>query len=201
MIVDLSKIGMEKGVQYECIITTLNSENINHAAPIGILYSGNNTIICRIFKGSETLENITNRRKFIVNVTHNPELFLLSTLGNLPEDYFNEDNSIKNIDAYFKCEVEQLHEAKKQSDPVRTSYAAIVIKAKANELIINKPVKAFNRGFGYVIESLSNLSRKDIVDDDKKEEYLINFKEARRVVNKIGYKEDVIAMNMIKKEY
>ena len=138
MIVDLSKIGMEKGVQYECIITTLNSENINHAAPIGVLCSGNNTIICRIFKGSETLENIISQRKFTVNVTHDPELFLLSTIGNLPVDYFNDDNSVKNIDAYFKCEVEELHEAKKQSDPVRTSYEAIVIKAKVNELIIKK---------------------------------------------------------------
>ena len=66
--------------------------------------------------------------------------------------------------------------------------------------MINKPVKAMNRGFGYVIESLANLTRFDLVEDVKKEEYLIRFREANRVVRKIGYKEDIKAMNEIKKE-
>ena len=57
-----------------------------------------------------------------------------------------------------------------------------------------------NRGFGYVIESLANLTRFDLVEDVKKEEYLIRFREANRVVRKIGYKEDIKAMNEIKKE-
>ncbi len=201
MNVDLSKIGMEKGVQYETIITTSNSEGARHAAPIGILYSGNNIVICRIFKGSETLNNIVSQKEFIVNITHNPELFVLSTTGNLSEDYFNEDNSIRNIDAYFKCDVIGLKEAKKRSDPVRTSYEAIVIKSKVTELIINKQIRAFNRGFGYLIESLSNLTRKSIVDGDKQNEYKTNFKEARRVVNKVGYKDEITSMNKIKREY
>ena len=50
-------------------------------------------------------ENIISQRKFIVNITHDPEIFMLSTLGNLSEDYFNEDNSLKCAEAYFKCEV------------------------------------------------------------------------------------------------
>ena len=67
-------------------------------------------------------------------------------------------------------------------------------------MVIDKPVKAMNRGFGYVIESLANFTRFDLVDDEKRKEYMIRFKEAYRVVLKVGRKEDIKAMNEIKKE-
>jgi hypothetical protein len=108
--------------------------------------------------------------------------------------------SIKCADAYFKCEAFKFTEAVKQSDPIKKKGEAIVFKSEATELIINKPTKAINRGFGYVIESLANLTRFDLVNDEKKEEYLTNFKEANRVVLKVGRKEDIKAMREIKKE-
>ena len=66
--------------------------------------------------------------------------------------------------------------------------------------MINKPTQAMNRGFGYVIESLADLSRFDMAGEDKKEEYLKKFREANRVVTKVGYREDIKAMGEIKKE-
>ena len=154
---NLNLIGMEKGRQYETIITTKNSKNIKNAAPIGVICAGENKILNRIFKGSHTLENIISQKEFIVNITHDPNLFTVSLLGNLPEEYFNE-------------------------------------------LVINRPTHAMNRGFAYVIESLANLTRFDMVNDDKKEEYIKRFREANRVVVKVGYKEDIKAMHEIKKE-
>lgn len=198
MEIDLNLIGMKKGKQYETIITTKNYDNVQNAAPIGVICSGKDKILCRIFKGGKTLDNILTQKEFVVNITHDPELFMLSTLGNLPEDYFNSDNSIKNIDAYFKCEVISFKEAVKQSDPIKKKGEAIVIKSEATELVINNDIKAFNRGFGYVIESLSNYSRFDLVEKDKKQEYIKAFKEANRIVRKIGYKEDIVSMNAIK---
>ena len=191
---------MEKGRQYETIITTKNNDNTKNAAPIGVLYAGNNIIINRIFKGSHTLDNIISQKEFIVNITHRPDIFTISTLGNLPQDYFNDDITLKCADAYFKCEVISLKEAIKQSDPIKKKGEAIIIKSKVTELVINKPTKAMNRGFGYVIESLANLTRFDLVGDEQKEHYLTRFKEANRVVRKIGYKEDITAMKEIKKE-
>ena len=198
--VNLSTIGMKKGKQYETIVSTQNSQNVKNAAPIGILCSGDDTVVCRIFKGRKTLDNILSQKEFIVNITHDPELFMLSTIGNLPEDYFNENGSIKNVDAYFKCEAVSFKEAVKQSDPIRKKGEAIVIKSTVTELIINHDVKALNRGFGYVVETLTNFTRFDLVDDKQKEEYLKKFREANRVVRKIGYPEDIQAMNEIKKE-
>lgn len=200
MQIDLSLIGMEKGRQYETVITTENCEKIKNAAPIGVLCSGPDMILNRIFKGSHTLENIISQRKFIVNITHDPEIFMLSTLGNLSEDYFNEDNSLKCAEAYFKCEVISLSEAVKQSDPIKKKDEAIVIKSKVTDMIIKQPTHAMNRGFSYVIESLSNLTRFDMVGEEQKEEYLNRFREAFRVVRKVGYKEDIKSMKIIKEE-
>lgn len=200
MQIDLSLIGMERGKQYETIITTHNSENVQNAAPMGVICSGPDKVVCRIFKGSHTLDNICSQREFIVNITHNPELFYKSTLGNLPEDYFTDDDSIKDIDAYFKCEVTSLKEAVKRSDPIKSKGEAIIIKADVIELIVNNNIKAFNRGFGYVVESLSNYSRFDLVDEIKKQSYIESFREAKRVVRKIGYREDIEAMKAIEEK-
>ena len=200
MEIRLSTIGMEKGRQYETIITTKNEDGTKNAAPIGVLCAGENKIVSRIFKGSHTLDNIVREKEFVVNITHDPELFEISTIGNLPQNYFNDNLSIKCADAYFKCEAISFTEAVKQSDPIKKKGEAIVFKSEATDLIINKPAKAMNRGFGYVIESLTNLTRFDLVDDAKKEEYLTHFKEANRVVLKVGRKEDIKAMRKIKKE-
>ena len=200
MEIDLALIGMEKGKQYETIITTNNCEIVQNAAPIGVICSGKDKILCRIFKGGRTLDNIISQREFIVNITHDPELFTLSTIGNLPESYFNQDNSIKDVDAYFKCKVISLSEAVKQSDPIKKNSEAIVIKSEVTELVINKKINAFNRSFSYVIESLANFTRFDLVDETQKQHYLNRFREANRVVRKVGNKREKQAMGEIKKE-
>ncbi len=200
MQIDLSKIGMEKGHQYETIITTADIDGNLNAAPIGVLCRGSDKVMCRIFKGIRTLDNIISQREFVVNITHDPLLFTWSLLDNLMEEDFNEDKSIKNVDCYFKCEVTDLKEAVKQSDPIRKKSEAIVIKADVCELVINNPVNAYNRAFGYVIESLTNYSKLDLVDYEKREYYLDSFREAYRVVRKVGSKMDKKAMENIKKK-
>lgn len=198
MEIDLTKISMFKGQQYETIITTINDDGSLNAAPIGILCRGKDKVMCRIFKGSHTLENIISQKEFIVNICENPELFTWSLLDNPEKDDFSEDQSIKNVNAYFKCKVTSIKEAVKQSDPVKKKSEANVIKADVCKLIIRNPVKAYNRSFSYVVECLANFSRIDIVDDEKRKYYLDSFKEARRVVKKVGSKQDKEAMDMIK---
>lgn len=200
MQVDLSSVGMEKGKQYETIISTRNEKGISNAAPIGVICAGENIILNRIFKGSTTLNNILEQREFVVNVTHDAELFTLATLGNPDESFFNEDNSLKIADAYFRCEVISFTQAVKQSDPVKKRDEAIVIKSKAVEIKINRPVRALNRSFGYVVESLTDLMRFDMAGEKEKLSYLDRFREANRIVNKVGYKEEKLAMKEIKKE-
>ena len=200
MEIDLNLIGMDKGKQYETIITTVNCENVQNAAPIGVLCSGKDTILCRIFKGGKTLNNIISQREFTVNITHDPELFTLSTIGNLSPEYFSNDNSLRGVDAYFKCEVISIKEAVKQSDPIRKKGEANVIKSKVTEMVINEEVQALNRAFSCLIETLANFARFDLVDEEKKQYYLTRFRECSRVVNKVGGKEEKQSMGEIKKE-
>lgn len=200
MEINLNLIGMDKGKQYETIITTVNCENVQNAAPIGVLCSGKDTILCRIFKGGKTLNNIISQREFTVNITHDPELFTLSTIGNLSPEYFSNDNSLRGVDAYFKCEVISIKEAVKQSDPIRKNGEANVIKSKVTDMVINKEVQAFNRAFSCLIETLVNFTRFDLVDEEKKQYYLTRFRECSRVVNKVGGKEEKQSMGEIKKE-
>ena len=174
MEIDLNLIGMNRGKQYETIITTANCENVQNAAPIGVLCSGKDTILCRIFKGGKTLNNIISQREFTVNITHDPELFTLSTIGNLSQEYF--------------------------SDPIRKNGEANVIKSKVTDMVINKEVQAFNRAFSCLIETLANFTRFDLVDEEKKRYYLTRFRECSRVVNKVGGKEEKQSMGEIKKE-
>ena len=201
MEINLSSIGMEKGRQYETIITSKNADGTYNAAPIGVICSGPAKVVCRIFKGSHTLENIIYQKEYFVNITHDSEIFRMSTLGNLPQDYFTDDGRLKCGEAYFKCEVTSFKEAVKQSDPIKKKGEAIVFKAEVTELVKNKDTKAYNRGFGYVIESLANYTRFDIVDAEKKEEYIKDFREAYRVVKKVGHNDDIEAMQKIKEEY
>ncbi|MBQ2665261.1 DUF447 domain-containing protein [Methanobrevibacter sp.] len=197
---DLNLMGMERGRQYETIITTKNADGSKNAAPIGVICAGEDKVITRIFKGSHTLDNMVREKEFIVNITHDPELYTVSLLGNLPQEYFNDDYSLKCVDAYFKCETINFTEAVKQSDPIKKKEEAIVIKSEVRDMVIRKEIKAMNRGFGYVIESLANLTRFDLVGDAQKEIYITRFKEANRVVLKVGRKEDIKAMHEIKKE-
>ena len=60
---NLNLIGMEKGRQYETIITTKNSKNIKNAAPIGVICAGENKILNRIFKGSHKIGRASCRER------------------------------------------------------------------------------------------------------------------------------------------
>ena len=206
MEINLSSVGMEKGIQYETIITTQSSDGKKNAAAIGVICTGENSVMCRIFKGSTTLENIVSQKEFVVNITENPEFFTWATLDNIPEKYFNKDNSIKDVESYFKCEVTDLIDAVKKNDPVKPDSQATIIKAKVTSHVINKNIHAINRAMGLIIETLVNFTRIDIVDDEQKEYYLGRFREAKRVVNKVGSKKeqkttDEIQEELIKKGY
>ena len=55
---DLSKLGIEKDLQYECITTTIDKDGVKNAAAFAFIYLGGDKVNCHIFEGSKTLENI-----------------------------------------------------------------------------------------------------------------------------------------------
>jgi len=199
---DLNSVGMKKGQQYETIITTNDNEGMENAAPIGIICKENDKIICRIYKGSHTLKNIYVKREFIVNITNDPLLFTLSSIGNLPKEYFVENSKIailKDVEAYIKCKVTDIKETTKHNDPIKKSTIGI-IKADVEEIIINKKcVKAANRGFYSLIDSLVNFTRIEMVTQEKQKYFLQRFMESKRIINKVGSKEEKKAIKILQK--
>jgi len=206
MNIDLSSVGMEKGQQYETIITTTNKNGDKNAAPIGVVCKDKDKIMCRIFKGSTTLDNIIIQREFVVNITLNPILFSFATIDNISEDFFEKNNNsadsfvnLSDVDAYLKCKVVNVKEAIKKSDPIRKSEAKVIVADVVDIVLNNICAKAANRGFYCLIESLVNFTRIDIVDKDKKDYFINRFIESKRIINKVGSKEDKYAMDLIKK--
>lgn len=193
---NLFDIGFNKGQQYETIITTKNKDNTPNAAPIGVICRGQNNIMCRIFKGSKTLENILETKEFTVNILQNPLMFTQATLFTIDNEHLEKDNSIKYCDSYFKCNVDNLIDAVKRSDPINKS-KAIVIKATVDKIIVNNPdKKPFNRSLGLLIEILNNYA----YFNDNPQYYANRLKEAKRVITKVGSKEEKKAINLIKEE-
>lgn len=60
---DLSKVGIERDLQYECITTTINSNGVKNAGAFAFKYLGDDKVHCHIFEGSKTLKNILNNRE------------------------------------------------------------------------------------------------------------------------------------------
>ncbi|MDR1721744.1 MAG: DUF447 family protein [Methanobrevibacter sp.] len=203
MNVDLSSIGMEKGQHYETIITTINNENKNTAAPIGMIVKEKNIVFSRIFETATTLDNIKLKKEFIVNISSNPLYLTLSTIGDLPEEYFeNIEGSdlsyLKGCDCYLKCEVIEIKKIIKTNDPVQQSEAGLVT-AKVKEIVKNREcVRLLNRAIYSLLESLVNYTRIDMVDKEQQDYFLNRLKEGERIINKVGSESQKESITILK---
>lgn len=205
MEIDLSKIGMEKGQQYEIIITTIDSDGNTNAAPFGLRVLENDEIFLRIFDGGNTIKNIKDKKEFIVNVTDNPLMFTLSSINTIPDEYLTKipkENSelayLTDADAYFICEVKSIKSSYRENDPIKDT-GINFIKAEVIELNIkNKCVKPINRAIHALIESLVNYSRINIVDEEKQKYFLERFEESERIIKRVGNKKEKEAIELLK---
>ena len=207
MEIDLSKIGMEKGQQYEIIITTIDSDGNTNAAPFGLRVLENDEIFLRIFDGGNTIRNIKDKKEFIVNVTDNPLMFTLSSINTIPDEHLTKipkENSelayLTDADAYFICEVKNIKSSYRENDPIKDT-GINFIKAEVIELNIkNKCVKPINRAIHALIESLVNYSRINIVDEEKQKYFLERLGESDRIIKRVGNKEEKEAIELLKED-
>lgn len=208
MEIDLSKIGMNKGEQYETIITTIDKNGNSNAAPFGVRVLENNEIFLRIFEGGNTIKNIKDQKEFIVNITTSPLMFTLSTTNTIPDEYLtriskktqsnNELVYLTNADAYFICEVKSIKTSFREDDPIKATEINF-IKSEVVELNINsKCVKPINRAIHALIESLVNYSRINIVDEEKQKYFLDRFLESERIIKRVGNEEEKQSISILK---
>jgi hypothetical protein len=193
---------MKKGLLYETIITTKNSDGIPNAAPIGVTCKNKSEIVLYLFEGTHTLQNIKSEGRFIVNILKDPVIFVESTVGELSPDNFKmhgNDFYIEKTDAFFSAVITKSKEVEKKDHIGKSKLT--VITADVNEIIIkNKGVEPINRAIFAIIESLVYLSRINIVDDKTASQYLERINEMSRLVSRVGGKKHKKAMDKILKQ-
>ena len=202
---DLSKVGIEPEIQYECIITTINDDGIKNAGAFAFKYLGEDRAFCRIFEGSKTLKNIQNSGEYVVNITQNPLVFTYATLNCLNDEYFTDDEDIaiiKNTPSYIIVDVENIEEKTQEDFPINGDKNIYFITGKIRDFVINdENAQAFNRGLSALIECLVSFSRYKIVDEEKRKEYMDRLIENQRVIHKVSDEKTKKAIDDLKKEY
>jgi uncharacterized protein len=200
---DLISIGMEKGLLYETIVTTVNEDNTANAAPIGVLCKDNKEIVIYLYHGSKTVRNIKRNHHFVVNILKDPMIFVEATLGNLSNKYFDNYNNefyIKDTDAFFTAHVTSLKDVEKK-DNLGISITT-VLRAEVSDIIKKKNcVEPLNRAIYGIIEGLVYLTRMEMVSGDMEKLYRHRMQEISRIVNKVGGKEHKLAMKKISKAF
>lgn len=209
MEIDLTKIGMFKGQQYETIITTIDNEGHSNAAPFGVRVLENDEVFLRIFDGGNSIKNIKEKEEFIVNITTSPLMFTLSSTNTIPDEYLSripetEINGelayISDADAYLICKVKSLKSSYRENDPIKDT-GVNFIKAKVVEMNINnKCVKPINRGIHALIEALVNYSRINIVDEKTQIYFIERFLESERIIKRVGNEEEKEAITILKED-
>ncbi|NYB26887.1 MAG: DUF447 family protein [Methanobacteriaceae archaeon] len=196
---DLHSISMRRGMLYETIITTVNSDKTPNAAPIGVICKDKDEIVVYLHEGSRTIKNIKNNGTFVVNILKDPLVFVESTMGNLSPEYFlefNDNYAIQEADAYFLAKVYDLKDIERK-DQFGIDKSSI-IRADVEGIVKNKDcVEPLNRAMYGVVEALVYLTRKDMVSGETEKLYNLRMKEISRIVNKVGAKEHKEAIKKV----
>ena len=207
MEIDLTKIGMYKGQQYEVLITTIDKDGKTNAAPFGLRVLEDDEIFLRIFEGGNTIKNIKEKGEFIVNITADPLMFTLATTNTIPDKYLTRISNktkgndelayLTNADAYFICEVKSIKTGLRE-DEIKSSEINF-IKSEVIELNINnKCVKPLNRAIHALIEALVNYSRISLVDENTQKHFIERFLESERIIKRVGNEDEKESIKILK---
>lgn len=196
---DLKDIGMEKGLLYETVVTTVDSNGKPNAAPIGIICKDKLEVVCYLHHGSTTVKNIKDSKSFVVNVLKDPMIFVESTLGNLPNEKYESHGDkfyIGSTDAFFVADVTSIKDVERK-DQFGVSTTS-VLKAEVSDITKFKHcVEPLNRAIYGIVEGLVYLTRMNMVSGDMEKLYRHRMAEIARIVSKVGANDHKNAMNMI----
>ncbi len=202
-LLDLESIGMERGLLYETVITTVNNDGTPNAAPMGVICKDKMEVVLYLHQGTSTVGNIKRNRSFVVNVLKDPMVFVESTLGDLSKNYFEHYNNeyyIKNTDAFFTNNLTSLKDVEKE-DKLGVSVTT-VLRAQVSDLVKKKEhVEPLNRAIYGIIEGLVYLTRMEMVSGDMEKLYRHRMGEISRIVNKVGSEEHKKAMKKISEAF
>ena len=74
----LSQMGFSVGDVVETIVTTISTNEVPNAAPMGVWVDSGTELTLHPYEGSTTADNIKQTSEAVINITHNPQIFLAS---------------------------------------------------------------------------------------------------------------------------
>ena len=153
-----NNLPFQSDIIYEAIITTYDQEKQSNAAPMGFIVNKEKQVIIKPYKESDTYKNLRNQKECIINITHDPDLFVKSTLFQdfLIDDFFIE-SSIINAPILKACKENHLAlkviKEKKEED--RGVYYCKIIQANLKK----EYIQPYTRAFSSLIEILIHSTR------------------------------------------
>lgn len=158
----LQEIGFDKHSPSETILTTFDKDGNPNASAIGVWKENDAKIKLRLFAGTQTYQNVQNKRVAAINITSD-SIFLIKQ--GLPEIFSAEEREInfkkaRKIDAPYlakadviiEFEIEEMSE-KTITDRIGTSKMAEIIGSVENIVVKNTNPRPFKRSELYLIES------------------------------------------------
>ena len=196
----LESLNMFKGQLYETIVTTQNGELVKNAAPIGVICKDSNHVVIHLDNCVHTHLNILENGELIVNITKNPLVFTISTLGELDDKYFDEFKGfpmIKDSIGFFKAHVVKTRDKKREND--YNDGIGNIVTCEVEDIYISdyKEIVPLNRAMNAVIESLIYYCRFDHKYSHMQKEIWIHMKELNRVCHKVGNESEKKSMELI----
>ena len=189
--IDLSEYGISAGISETIVSTGLDTPN---AAPIGIIRK-NKKIFVRIFKGSQTGENLVREGVLVANVVYDPLLLVRSTFFDIESSEFDfvdiggkKFPVLKSAISWvaFRCTNLKDTEQTVVSDliPLGAGFC------EANKRAIPAP----NRGFNAVLEATVHATRYKLSGDEK---YLELIRHYETLASKCGGESEKKAMKLL----
>ena len=196
----LESLNMFKGQLYETIVTTQNGELVKNAAPIGVICKDSNHVVIHLDNCIHTHLNILENGELIVNITKDPLVFTISTLGELDDKYFDEFKGfpmIKDSIGFFKAHVVKTRDKKREND--YNDGIGNIVTCEVDDIYISdyKEIVPLNRAMNAVIESLIYYCRFDHKYSHMQKEIWAHMKELNRVCHKVGNESEKKSMELI----
>ena len=195
---NLQEAGIGEGIS-EVIVTTQSAAGMPNAAPVGIITEtdeqGETKHFVKLYKGSQTLENVLETSMVAANVTDDVVLFVKTALGHLSELYFSD---FADVPVLTKANAWILFTSVLIEE--RSDYFHFQVLPRAVK-INRKEVKAINRGRNAVIEAVVHATRFDLAKDEQEKEAMRNrVAEYTETVEKCGGRREKEAMVILKEK-
>ncbi|WP_292486855.1 DUF447 domain-containing protein [Methanohalobium sp.] len=186
--INIEEYGIYDGISETIFTTGTDSPN---AAPMGLIRKGDRIQI-RLFKGSQTYENVVNEKCLVANVIIDPVVFARSTFTNLYDEEF-DTVSVNNRKYPFLKKA--LSYVIFECSDIRYTKNTLVADVLPLYACINRNViKAPNRGFNAVLDALIHATRYRVFDNEK---YLNIVYELSNTVKKCGGSKENRAMEIL----